>query len=136
MSKTILNTPPPGMPHVGSVRSAGRGWSLVTGGHWPVAHDRPQSSSESGQGTLNTGAGMAFSCHYKWRHSFLKRMDRVIKLNLNLPANYKLLSTILLGYEKMDEEELVTRDKVRTGIKRKRFGSMKIFWKRKKYEQL
>jgi len=36
----------------------------------------------------------------------------------------------------MDEEELVTRDKVRPGMKRKRFGSMRIFWKRKKYEQL
>ena len=79
---------------------------------------------------------MAFSCHYKWRHTFLKGMDRVIKLNLNLPTNYKLLSTILLGYEKMDEEELVTRDTVRPGVKRKRFGSMRIFWKRKKYEQL
>ena len=64
-------------------------------------------------------------------------MDRVIKLNLNLPTNYKLLSPFLLGYEKMmDEEELVTRDKVKPGMKRKRFGSMRIFWKRKKYEQL
>ena len=76
---------------------------------------------------------MAFSYHYKWRHSFMKKMEKVIKLKLNLPTNYKLLSTILLGYDKLndeDDEQCLLQNK-----KRKRFSNIKIFWKKKKYEQ-
>ena len=62
-------------------------------------------------------------------------MDKIIKLNLNLPANYKLFSTLLLGYSKFEDEEEILRN-YKPGQKRKLFDNMKIFWKRKKYEQI
>ena len=55
----------------------------------------------------------------------MKKMEKVIKLKLNLPTNYKLLSTILLGYDKLndeDDEQCLLQNK-----KRKRFSNIKIF---------
>ena len=84
---------------------------------------------------------MATGYRTRWRpggaRGLLRRVDQLLTSPWHCPG---LLGRLLLGYSALDEEELLTADtlnlKQGAGRKRRSFGGINIFWKRKKYEQI
>ena len=74
---------------------------------------------------------MAFCYKLKLKSNLTKKLDKILNFKLKVPNKCQIFSNILFGYSKLEEEH----DTLENVNKYKSDFVMRMFWKRKKYQQ-